>query len=107
MEKTLEGYDEDAKVTIDYLVGLETCNGRIGATGGQAFYWIIVIVGMCLGGHLAFRAAFDARVLAAVCFFGTDIHSETLGKGRKSDSLKRVSDIKGELVMIFGKKVAL
>jgi carboxymethylenebutenolidase len=43
-------------------------------------------------------------VLAAVCFFGTDIHSETLGKGG-SDSLKRVKDIKGELVMIFGKKV--
>jgi carboxymethylenebutenolidase len=61
---------------------------------------------MCLGGHLAFRAAFDSRVLAAVCFFGTDIHSETLGKG-KSDSLKRVSEIKGELVMIFGKKVSL
>jgi dienelactone hydrolase len=63
-------------------------------------------LGMCLGGHLAFRAAFDSRVLAAVCFFGTDIHSETLGKGKKSDSLKRVRDIKGELVMIFGKRVA-
>ena len=62
---------------------------------------------MCLGGHLAFRAAFDPRALAAVCFFGTDIHSETLGKGRKSDSLKRVKEIKGELVMIFGKKVIL
>jgi len=66
----------------------------------------MLILGMCLGGHLAFRAAFDSRVLAAVCFFGTDIHSETLGKGKKSDSLKRVRDIKGELVMIFGKKVA-
>jgi len=33
VEKTLQGYDDDAKVTIDYLVGLETCNGRIGATG--------------------------------------------------------------------------
>ena len=63
-------------------------------------------VGMCLGGHLAFRAAFDPRVLAAVCFFGTDIHSETLGKGKKSDSLRRVKDIKGELIMIFGKKVS-
>jgi len=31
--KTLEAYDEDAKLTIDYLVSLETCNGRIGATG--------------------------------------------------------------------------
>jgi carboxymethylenebutenolidase len=33
VEKTLAGYDEDAKLTIDYLVGLETCNGKIGATG--------------------------------------------------------------------------
>ena len=67
--------------------------------------WIdVLILGMCLGGHLAFRAAFDDRVMAAVCFFGTDIHSETLGKGG-SDSLKRVKDINGELVMIFGKKV--
>ena len=64
-----------------------------------------LIEGMCLGGHLAFRAAFDPRVLAAVCFFGTDIHSESLGKGKASDSLKRCGEIKGELVMIFGKKV--
>jgi carboxymethylenebutenolidase len=33
VEKTLEGYDNDAKLTIDYLVGLDTCNGRVGATG--------------------------------------------------------------------------
>ena len=36
VEKTLDGYDEDAKVTIDYLLSLETCNGRIGATGISA-----------------------------------------------------------------------
>jgi carboxymethylenebutenolidase len=39
VEKTLEGYDEDAKVTIDYLVGLESCNGRIGATGNRLWGW--------------------------------------------------------------------
>jgi len=33
VEKELSAYDEDAKLTIDYLVGLETCNGKIGATG--------------------------------------------------------------------------
>jgi hypothetical protein len=38
VEKSLQGYDDDAKVTIDYLVGLETCNGRIGATG-EIPYW--------------------------------------------------------------------
>jgi carboxymethylenebutenolidase len=33
VEKTLAGYDDDAKRTIDFLVGLDTCNGRVGATG--------------------------------------------------------------------------
>lgn len=63
------------------------CNGRIGATG------------MCLGGHLAFRCAMDARVRAAVCYFATDIHSGTLGMGG-DDSLRRVGEIKGELIMV-------
>ncbi len=59
---------------------------------------------MCLGGHLAYRCALDKRVAAAVCYFATDIHSHTLGEGKKDDSLQRCGDIKGELVMIFGKK---
>jgi carboxymethylenebutenolidase len=74
--------------------------------GRLVYLWVEIDIGMCLGGHLAFRAAFDSRVLAAVSFFGTDIHSETLGKGKKSDSLARCKEIKGELVMIFGKKVS-
>lgn len=56
--------------------------------------------GMCLGGHLAFRCAFDKRIRAAVCYFATDIHSHTLGQGKKDDSLDRVKDISGELVMV-------
>ena len=58
---------------------------------------------MCLGGHLAYRCALDPRVAAAVCYFATDIHSATLGAGKSDDSLQRAGDIKGELVMIFGK----
>ena len=54
---------------------------------------------MCLGGHLAFRCALDKRVVAAVCYFATDIHSKTLGAGG-DDSLERVEDITGELVMV-------
>jgi carboxymethylenebutenolidase len=34
---------------------------------------------MCLGGHLALRAAFHRDIAAYVSFFGTDIHSNTLG----------------------------
>ena len=89
--KKLSAYDEDATLSIDLLKRLDTCNGRIGATG------------MCLGGHLAYRCALDPRISAAVCYFATDIHSHSLGAGKDDDSLKRAGDIKGELVMIFGK----
>ncbi|KAF8591881.1 dienelactone hydrolase [Ramaria rubella] len=96
VEKEVAAYDEDATLSVDLLMSLPNCNGRVAATG------------MCLGGHLAFRAAFDPRILASVCFFATDIHSATLGKGQKDDSLERVrkGDLngKGELVMIFGKQ---
>ena len=59
---------------------------------------------MCLGGHLAYRCALDPRVSAAVCYFATDIHSHSLGEGKRDDSLQRAGDINGELVMIFGKQ---
>ncbi|KAI0704846.1 dienelactone hydrolase [Cytidiella melzeri] len=96
IEKTVAAYDEDATLSIDLLCSLKNCNGRIAATG------------MCLGGHLAFRAAFDPRVKAAFCWFATDVHSATLGKGKSDDSLARVrkGDMTGkaELVMVFGKQ---
>lgn len=90
--KKLDAYDEDARLSVDTLLSLSTCSGRIGATG------------MCLGGHLAYRCALDKRVNAAVCYFATDIHAHSLGEGKSDDSLERAGDIKGELVMIFGKK---
>ncbi|TPX57995.1 hypothetical protein SpCBS45565_g08108 [Spizellomyces sp. 'palustris'] len=93
--KTLTAYDEDSRVVVDWLLGLETCTGRVGSTG------------MCLGGHLAFRTAFDPRVSSAVCFFPTDIHSHSLGQGKQDDSLQRVKagDLgHTELLMIFGKQ---
>ncbi|KAF9512915.1 hypothetical protein BS47DRAFT_1024141 [Hydnum rufescens UP504] len=97
IEKELGAYDEDATVSINLLASLPSCNGRIAATG------------MCLGGHLVrsvSRAAFDPRVLSSVCFFATDIHSATLGRGKKDDTLVRVKrgDVKGEVMMIFGKQ---
>lgn len=92
VEKTLAAYDEDATLTIDTLLALPTCTGRIGSSG------------MCLGGHLALRAALDVRVSAAVCYFATDVHSKTLGRGKNDDTLARVGEIKGEICMIFGKK---
>ncbi|KAK8438258.1 hypothetical protein ACI3LY_005072 [Candidozyma auris] len=92
IEKEVASYDEDNRLAIEYLESLPTFNGKIGATG------------MCLGGHLAFRAALDPRVNAAFCFFATDIHNHALGKGKNDDSLKRSKEITGELIMVFGDK---
>lgn len=83
----LSAYDEDAALSIDTLLSLPTCTGRIGTTG------------MCLGGHLAYRCALDKRVQAAVCYFATDIHSKSLGAGG-DDSLERTGEIEGEIVMV-------
>lgn len=92
IEKELRSYDEDNDLAVAYLEGLSTCTGKIGATG------------MCLGGHLAFRAALNPKVSAAFCFFATDIHNHALGRGQSDDSLARSGEIKGELIMVFGDK---
>jgi carboxymethylenebutenolidase len=89
--RPVAAYDEDARVGLDYLEGLPHSTGRLGA------------MGICIGGHLAFRAALDPRVRAAACFYATDIHSRTLGKGG-DDSLDRAGDVKGELLMVWGRQ---
>jgi carboxymethylenebutenolidase len=61
-------------------------------------------MGICIGGHLAFRAAMNPDVRATACFYATDIHTGSLGKGVKDDSLERAKDIQGELLMIFGRQ---
>jgi carboxymethylenebutenolidase len=43
-------------------------------------------------------------VAAAVCFYATDIHKRGLGHGMNDNSLDRVADIKGELMMIWGRQ---
>ncbi|KAK1765501.1 putative carboxymethylenebutenolidase [Phialemonium atrogriseum] len=102
--KTLDSYDEDSQKTVDYLLSLPTCTGRIGSTG------------MCLGGHLALRAALDPRISASVCYFPTDIHSRTLGPNQGPDpsppsaststtsrhTLDLLPSLRGESALIFG-----
>ena len=41
---------------------------------------------------MAYQAAFDPRVKAAFCWFATDIHSATLGKGKSDNTLIRVKN---------------
>jgi carboxymethylenebutenolidase len=59
-------------------------------------------VGFCFGGHVAFRAAMLPTVTKAVAFYGTGIHDGSLGAGGDTRSLARASEIRGELLLIFG-----
>ena len=43
-------------------------------------------------------------VLAAVCFYATDIHKRSLGVGLNDNSLDRIPEIKAELLMIWGRQ---
>jgi carboxymethylenebutenolidase len=70
----------------------KACNGRLGA------------VGFCLGGHLAFRAALQPEVLAACCVYPTDLQGGVLAGGRCTDTLARAQEIRGELLMIWGRQ---
>jgi carboxymethylenebutenolidase len=46
----------------------------------------------------------NPEILAGVCFYATDIHKRTLGKGLCDNSLDRIPEIKGELLMIWGRQ---
>lgn len=91
-DTTVASFDADAETVLAHLAGHPSCTGRLGA------------VGFCLGGHLAFRAALNPRVLSAACFYATDIHTDTLGRGKQSDSLPRTKDIRGEIMMVWGRQ---
>ncbi len=83
-------YDADAEAVLDFLKKDETVMpDKIGT------------MGFCIGGHLAFRAAFNDAVKASVCCYPTGIHNGKLGKGT-ADTLKRVAELKGELFLLFG-----
>jgi carboxymethylenebutenolidase len=58
-------------------------------------------VGFCLGGHLAFRAAFDPRVSSTVCFYPTGLQNGSLGAD-DAGSLARAGDVHGRLMIVFG-----
>lgn len=61
-------------------------------------------MGVCIGGHLAYRAALNIDVVGAFCLYPTDIHSSTLPANPGNDSLSRTGDIEAELVLVFGKQ---
>jgi carboxymethylenebutenolidase len=90
--KELSGYDSDARAVLAYLRSNPRCTGTLG------------VMGICIGGHLAFRAAMNPEVRATACFYATDIHKRSLGKGMNDDSLDRMGEIQGEMLMIWGRQ---
>ena len=90
--KEISAYDSDARAVLDYLKSRDDCTGKLG------------VMGICIGGHLAFRAAMNTDVLATACFYATDIHKKSLGLGQNDNSLERAGEIKGELLHIWGRQ---
>jgi carboxymethylenebutenolidase len=85
---TTAQFDADRVAVLDFLArqpGLE----RMSA------------VGFCIGGHLAFRAAFDPRVTSTVCFYPTGLQDGKLGADDPG-SLARAADIRGRMMIVFG-----
>ena len=90
--KPLEHHDSDTQAMVDFINQQAYCTGKVGS------------MGVCIGGHLAYRAALNENILAASCLYATDIHSGDLPSDTDNDSLTRTRDIKGELQIIWGKQ---
>jgi carboxymethylenebutenolidase len=86
---TTASFDADRTRVLDYLESRPDVSE-------------LFVTGFCIGGHLAFRAAFDPRVRATVCFYPTGLHNGALGADADAGSLDRAADIQGRLLIIFG-----
>lgn len=88
---TVAQFDSDRVAVLDFLQQQPDLDG-------------LHSVGFCIGGHLAFRAALDPRVVATVCFYPTGLHDGALGADADAGSLGRAADITGRLAIVFGAK---
>lgn len=90
--KPLEHHDSDTQAIIDFVKQQNYCTGTLG------------VMGVCIGGHLAYRAALNPEIKAAFCLYATDIHSNTLPAKAGNNSFERMADIQGEIHFIWGKQ---
>ena len=90
--KPIAAYDADFKAGLGLLAGHPACTGKLAT------------MGVCLGGHLAYRAALNPEVSAAACFYATDIHSGSLGEGKADNSLARMDELKAETMFVWGRQ---
>lgn len=90
--KPLEHHDSDTQAIIDFVKQQNYCTGTLG------------VMGVCIGGHLAYRAALNPEIKAAFCLYATDIHSNTLPAKAGNNSFERMADVQGEILFIWGKQ---
>ncbi|WP_404340715.1 dienelactone hydrolase family protein [Pseudoalteromonas mariniglutinosa] len=90
--KPLESHDSDTQALIDFVRTQDYCSSSVGA------------MGVCIGGHLAYRAALNPAIKAAFCLYATDIHSDTLPAEPGNNSFARMADIAAEIHFIWGKQ---
>ncbi|MGB2709010.1 MAG: dienelactone hydrolase family protein [Pseudoalteromonas nigrifaciens] len=90
--KPLEHHDSDTQAMIDFVKQQNYCTGTLG------------VMGVCIGGHLAYRAALNPEIKAAFCLYATDIHSNTLPAKAGNNSFERMADVQGEILFIWGKQ---
>ena len=90
--KPIAAFDADAKAGLAFLAAHPACTGKLAT------------LGVCLGGHLAYRAALDPSVSAAACFYATDIHAGSLGAGKSDDSLARMDELKADTLFVWGRQ---
>ena len=84
-------FDADCRRALDHLAGLPSvAPGQLGAAG------------FCIGGHLAFRAAFQPDVKATVCFYPTGVHNGKLGQDDDAGTLQRAAEIHGRMLLVWG-----
>jgi len=90
--KPLEDHDCDTQAMVEFVQQQDYYSGKVG------------VMGVCIGGHLAFRAALNTQISGAFCLYPTDIHSNTLPCEEGNDSLSRSGDIHCPMILVFGKQ---
>lgn len=90
--KPLSDHDSDTQAMVEFCANATFCSGTVGA------------MGVCLGGHLAFRATLNTIVKAAFCLYATDIHSCTIPAPAEQQSLALMEQVNAEVHFVWGKQ---
>ena len=107
---TVFDFDADRQSALDAMDKAKTAfvdedrRAVLAAFAGEPYVDVgaVFALGFCYGGHLAFRAALEPAVKAAVCCYPTGVHADKCG-GDVADTLARVGGIQGELLLVWGR----